>query len=747
MAAGLGTVLPAITGAGEAPPPDAGALEEIVVTAERRTERPLDVPASITVISAADIDKLHATSLVDLAAAAPGFLVVSGGSPGQTTIILRGFPPLGGGPLVATVLDDVTVGSSTVLADETIFQLDMFPYDIERIEVLRGPQGTLYGANSMGGVLKYITRDPNLTASEAQIGGDVFGVKNGGSVGTGARGSWSAPLIDGELAVRGSLYAQETPGYIRNPLRGISHENSLSQYGGRLAMLWQPLTELQVRLQGIYQRTDSEGDAVTFAELVGTSEDPYYRPGAWLGGYLTYPHVIPEPFSTDLKLISATIIWHTTFFDFVSGTGYSDKQATHTYDYSQAFGYQQPLIDPNVTSMLNRLHVDVGAKRASQEVRFVSPSGQRFEWLAGAYYDNERAWSDGRSEALDSRLQLIPALNPFFVLHAPSTYTETAVFGTLTYRVAAPFDLTAGLRWLTNRQWVNNVVLPTVASPASDYVSRSADQPKTYAFSARYRPQPETMAYLRIASGYRPGTPNQIFAGYPEIPPQTHADTMVDYEIGIKSELMKRKASLELAIYRINWSDMQLGVTTPDGREGYTINAGEVTSEGVEFAATYWPIDAFHLAIEAAYSDAYATEAVPAAGIQVGARLPGSPRWMAGTTLECHLGHFDRWNSYLSGSWRYIAPQYSALSTQPGIVGLQPGYSWVDVNLGMTKGRYDISLYAKNLLDKHAFNNSNPYAATTAGPGAPVPPGPPSPSFAGNPIQPRVVGLSMTMTL
>ncbi len=120
-----------------------------------------------------------------------------------------------------------------------------------------------------------------------------------------------------------------------------------------------------------------------------------------------------------------------------------------------------------------------------------------------------------------------------------------------------------------------------------------------------------------------------------------------------------------------------------------------------------------------------------------------------GATFDSHLGHFDQWTSYLNGSWRYIAPQYSALSTQSAVglpIGVQPGYWWVDVNLGITKGRYDIRLYSKNLLDKQAFNQGNPYAATTAGPGAPVPPGPPSPSFAGIPIQPRVIGLGVSIT-
>jgi iron complex outermembrane recepter protein len=746
MVAVLATALPLITQAASPPPSAPDALEEVIVTAERRVERTLDVPVSISVISAADIERLHATNLRDLEAAAPGLVITSGGSPGQTSIVLRGLPAMGSGSLVATVVDDVSVGSSASWTGESLFALDLLPYDVERIEILRGPQGTLYGANSMGGVLKYVTKDPSLTVPDARLGGDLFDIKNGGSPGFAARGSASAPLIVDEIAIRGSAYVQETPGYTANPLRGLAHENSLSQYGGRLALLWQPRLGVHVRLHAIYQRTDSDGDARTFAELLGTAQDPYYRPGGWVGGYLTYPHAVPEPFSTDVKLVSVTVDWQLPHFEVVSATGYSDKRLTQFQDFSQVLGYLQPLLDPNVTSMLSRARFYAKVDRFSQEIRLVSRAGQRFEWQTGVYYDNEEASNHQYVDALDSHLNLIPALNPFFAASVPSMYTETAVFGTLTYRINDRFDITGGLRWLTNRQRVESTILPNIYIPESNSIEWSADKPTTYAVSARWHPQRDTMTYLRIASGYRPGTPNAVLPGYPEIPTQTHSDTMANYEVGVKSELLNRRASLDLAVFKVNWSDLQLEVNTRDGRITYTTNAGKVTSKGLEVAAAYWPADPVHLTLAAAYSDAYATQAVPAAGILTGARLPSSPIWTAVSTLEFHLPNVGKWTSYLSGSWRYIAPQYSSLTTAPP-VGLIPGYSWVDIEIRMVKGRYDIALYAKNLFDKRTLNTGGPYTANTAGPGAPVPPGPPSPAFGGVPVEPRVAGVAITWTL
>jgi len=735
----LGAV-PSMTWAADTPPSGVDSLEEIIVTASKRSERTLDIAESISVISSADLERLHVTSLQDLAAAAPGFVVIaSNGSPGQTTIILRGLQPFVGGSLVATLIDDSSVGSSAAFADEPAFELDMLPYDIERIEILRGPQGTLYGANSMGGVLKYVTKDPSLTTSALQVGGETFAIRSGGSPGTGARGTWSAPLIDGTLAVRASLYDEETPGYIRNPLRGLNHENTLSQRGGRLAMLWQPSTDLRIKLQGIYQLTDSAGNANVFAQQVGTAQDAYYTPGNWLEGGLTYPHYVPEPFTNELGFVSGTLDWRTALGDLVSVSSYSDKRLRQAQDFSEAIGYLQPLLDPNDASTLDRQRVAVRVRRASQEIRLATPSGQRLEWLAGIYYSGEKALLNQNFDALDNQLQLIPALNPFFVEQIPSSYTEVAGFGSLTYRIADPFDLTAGLRWLANRQYVDQDTLPNFFSAASNSITRTAETPRNYSFGARYHPLSDTMLYVRVASGYRPGIPNQIVPGYPQIPLEAHSDTMVNYEIGVKSELLNHKATLEFDLFRINWSDIQLPVPTPDYKIDYIINAGKVTSEGLEFTATYWPADAIHLAVNAAYADAFVTEAVPAAGIFVGTHMPQSPKWTAAATLDYRMPDFNQWTPRFSVRWRYIAAQYTSLTTVPP-VSLQPAYSWIDVDLRINKGRYDVSLYAKNLLDRRAFNSSGPTL------GMSTLQAPPQPSIGGVPIAPRIVGLSATLS-
>ena len=210
----------------------------------------------------------------------------------------------------------------------------------------------------------------------------------------------------------------------------------------------------------------------------------------------------------------------------------------------------------------------------------------------------------------------------------------------------------------------------------------------------------------------------------------------MSYEIGVKSEALNRKATLDLDVFEIDWTDMQVSVPAPDHLVFYTVNAGRVSSEGSELTATYRPIDMLQLAVNGAYTDAYATQAVPAVGILVaGTRLPSSPRWTAATTLDCRLRELYPWSLEVYAAWRYISSEYNTLSSVPP-VSLIPAYSWVTADLRITGSRYQVALYVKNLFDKRTFTNG----------GAGLGPEGTGFIFGGFPIEPRVVGLSATMT-
>jgi iron complex outermembrane receptor protein len=726
-------MIPAWTSAAETSATTSDSLEEVVITASKRPEPAKEVGESVSVITSGDIERAHVTSLLDVSAAVPGLIISPGGSPGQTNIALRGFPALDG-PAVATIIDDASVGSSTNNAMGAQFQLDLLPYDIERIEVLRGPQGTLYGANSMSGVLKYVTKYPSLTAPEAQLGAELLGITNGGSPAFGVHAAADAPLVDGLLAIRASAYSQDTPGFIRNPLLGLNHENELAQRGGRIAALWQLQSNFSVRLQAIYQNTESEGNAVVLAERLGTSTEPFYRPGAWLGGDLTHSHAIPEPFRGDVRFLSATVNWNFVGADLISATAYGDQRDAVTQDVSPYLGYLLQLLDPKVTSTRVRFRTDLRVKRASEEIRLASAAGRSLQWLVGAYVSHENATNDQALDALDSQLALIPNLGSISSGSLPTTYTENAVFGTLTYPITRALDVSAGLRWLHNRQSVNletTDISSSVLGPPGHSMLQSSDHATNYTLGARAHASDHTLIYVRIASGYEPGGPNATNPLYPEIPPFTTSDTMVNYEVGLKSESSDHRASLDLAVYKMNWSALQLSVTTPDGVMTYNINAGKVTSEGFELTLAWAPFPYLRAEVNTAYMDAYASQAVPAVQIATGARL-GLPKWTAAGTIDCRAARIAGWETGVSGSWRYIAPEYNTVSSQSP-VGVVPGYSWVDLNLHASKGAYELSLYVKNAFEKRTYNNAIP---STDHSGASF--------FSGAIVPPRLIGLSVS---
>jgi iron complex outermembrane recepter protein len=201
----------------------------------------------------------------------PGINIGSGGAPGQTTITLRGIAPVGPGSVVGTYIDDTPLGASNNFARATFFALDMMPYDVERIEVLRGPQGTLYGAGSMGGLLKYVMRDPSTEALEFRAGLEGFDIAGAEDAGWGARAGENVPL-GSTVALRASYFSQNTPGYIDNVGSGDRDENELEQSGGRASLLWKPSDAVELTVGGLGQRLDSDNNASMALEL--TAIDP-----------------------------------------------------------------------------------------------------------------------------------------------------------------------------------------------------------------------------------------------------------------------------------------------------------------------------------------------------------------------------------------------------------------------------------------------------------------------------------------
>jgi outer membrane receptor protein involved in Fe transport len=313
--------------------PDAAAdeattLDTVTVTANKRAENIREVAASISVINEEKIENLHATQLSDFQALVPGLYVSTNGAPGKTQLSLRGVAPLSSGATVGTYLDETPLGSSGIYQAANFFALDLLPYDIGRIEVLRGPQGTLYGAGSMGGLVKYVTVKPDLSTTSFRVGGGLSNVADSGDLGWNMRFGANLPLVTDSVGLRVSYARNDLPGYIDNSVDGSEDINGGSQTSARAALLWQG-ESASLDLVAMRQTIDSDNNALV--ALDPTTQEPLY-------GDLQNNVFVDETFFKDVDYFSATVDWNLGWADFVSATAYSDSESVIRQDTTQIYG-------------------------------------------------------------------------------------------------------------------------------------------------------------------------------------------------------------------------------------------------------------------------------------------------------------------------------------------------------------------------------------------------------------------------
>jgi iron complex outermembrane receptor protein len=694
-----------------------GQLEEIVVTAQKRGENIQEVPAGVTAISTQLLNDLHATQLVDIGSYVPSLQINSGGSPGQTTISIRGIAPVGPGATVATYIDESPVGSSSAYGGGIAFALDLLPYDVERLEVLRGPQGTLYGASSMGGLLKYVLTEPVLDEMHVKVGGDMFGMASAGNPGGGARAMISGPIIDGELGFTASYAREETPGFIDNPLLGKTDQNGYLQQSGRLGLYWKPNEDLSVKLNALYQQVDSDGNAqvaldpTTLQPLVGQRSDN---------------NLTDQPFKKQIGFYSASIDYKMPWAEFVSATSYADTRTNQTIDESYIYGVAFPFFGlPAGTSQSPQvLHL----QKFTQEFRLQSLPGTSLDWLGGVFVTNEDSINDQSPSALTATGKPIPAINPIFAAQLPSTYTEYAFFGDLTYHVTDQADIFGGVRYSHNDQTFSEIAQSVILGNVDLRDQKSSEGVATFSAGTRYRFTNQLMAYLRIASGYQPGGPNLAIAG---IPPQFSPDTLTSYEVGLKSQFLDNRVLVDVDAFYIDWNDIQL-LSNVNGIN-HNANGGTAKSQGVEANVSVRPITGLTVDGTFAFVDAVLSQDAPDIGGLNGDRLPNIPRFSGSLRATYSYGINDDWTGTLGAGLRLVGQRYSDVNHASDSRSIS-GYGALDLDASVSDDRYTIRVFAKNLTDTHAYLTYVPLVnGATNG----------LTQIEATVLQPRVVGVSI----
>lgn len=704
---------------GSANPLQQLAVEEVIVTAQKRSERIQDVPTSVAVIGKDLLENLHVTQLTDVGGYVPGLQVASGGTPGQTTIIIRGVAPLGPGATVGTYIDDTPVGGSSGYARNTSFALDLLPYDVQRMEVLRGPQGTLYGASTMGGLLKYVLTQPDPSAFQARAGADGFAVDGAGDAGWGARAMLNAPLVQDELGLLVSYARMSTPGYVDNPQMGQRDQNDVDQESARVSLLWRPSDNVSLTIGALHQKTSADG----IGQVALSPTKPTPLPVA---GELKDNNFVGESFDKRIDYTSATLNWELGWATFVSATSYADTSTKQETDVTRTYGHVFPLFGS--PAGLSEFFITLDLEKVTQEFRLASPSGDKLEWLLGAFYTDEDSGNHQLLTAQQFDGSSIAALDPLFLGSIPSKYQEYAGFGGATLHVTDRFEVAAGLRYARNEQSFRQASSGSLVS-TTDTPGTSSENVSTYSVSSSFRFTEDVMLYGRVASGYQPGGPNVIL---PNVPPTYDSSTLTNYEVGLKSEFLERRVLLNLAAFQIQWSDIQIGATNAQGFSFFS-NGGTARSRGMEAEGSIRVTDGLTLSANAAYTDATLTANAPSVGGLSGDRLSNIPRWAGSLQADYRLALSSQWTAHAGAGLRMVEDRNSSVTHSRFSFRL-PSYNALDLFANVTNDRWTVRLFAKNVTNERAYLG---YAVLTDGLTGQTA------QLLGAVLQPRTIGLAM----
>ncbi|HZX76258.1 TonB-dependent receptor [Lysobacter sp.] len=720
-------------------------LDNMVVTANKRAENIREVATAVTVLGEQQLENFSSTQMTDYASYVPGLQVQSNGTPGQSQVSMRGIAAMSSGSTVGTYIDETPIGSNGLYQQATLFALDLFPYDIERIEVLRGPQGTLYGAGAMGGLLKYMTRKPDPTFTEFRIGGGVSDTEGAGDLGWNYRLGMNVPLIDDRLALRASYAENELAGYVDNLVDGRKDINEGEQTSGRVSLLWQG-DATSVQFSAMRQTIDSENNARI--ALDAETHEPLF-------GLSNYVYV-DEPFEKELDHYSLTVNWDAGFADFVSATSYADTHTVITTDQTLPYGEYTLLLglpDPGSAYLTNTLDLS----QFTQEFRLSSKTGQPFEWLVGAFYSDE----DGDNHQFVGINQLdgtpIPGFPTLGDLMIPSTYEETAVFANASYRFNDWFKLGAGMRFSRNEQEFSQIVTDGVLLPIGTNDNTSEEDVFTWSVTPQFQVSEDVMLYAKAATGYQPGGPNVLVTG---LPPVVDSSMLTSYELGMKSAFADNRLLFDLVLYQIDWEDIQVA-SLVNGVSGL-VNGGEATSRGIEASATFRPVDGLTLGLNAAYNDANLDEDFPTIVVPAGDdlqveintglkddRMPYVPDLTWSFTADYFMPLGGGWNANFGGGVRWVDDRVNGTTERQVVRLLEPptvldtelteplvidSYYAVDLYAAFSNANWTLRAYMKNVTDERAYSTMSDVTSEVTGV---------THFTSATPIQPRTIGLEV----
>ncbi|WP_232494689.1 TonB-dependent receptor [Novosphingobium kaempferiae] len=630
----------------EGPAADAANDGDIIVTARKREERAIDVPIAVTAISGATLEKRGARNLADFLQEAPGVGIYDGGSALGTKITIRGISTSLGANENGFYLDDLPFTGVTVPLSP-----DVRSWDLDRVEILRGPQGTLFGEGSMGGTVRILTRGADLDNWEAKAQGMVSDTKGGGTNG-GAKGAFNAPIIPGVLAVRVAGTHERYQGWIDNSDAGTTNVNDQTYDTFRAKARFDPTDRLS--FTGSYWWSKSD-----FPEGGSNARD----------GAQQSRSTVPSSKSR-MELYGGT-------------ARYDLGGAELFYSYSHLdFGVPQQGASP-----FGSIDVNIDIAVDAHELRLASTGDGPLKWTVGGYARNSQ-----RNDTVK-----FPA---FGVDNDAELRTRArALFGEATYTLpGAPIDLTAGLRYFEDRLRgfeANSGVVTD--QPGNTYHSWN---PR---FSVAWHPVENTTIYASAAKGFRSGqlqptvplTLGPIYGV--NLPAALSQDSIWTYEVGAKADLWGRRLTLEGAVFYSDWKDVAVRIPIPGTSFNGLINSDGTRTKGVELSLVAQPVKGLSLSAGGAYVDAEYVGAVDGTAIVKGSAVDDVAKFTANAAIDYSTAITDTLQAFGRIGWQHSSPRRNSSYSY-----FLPGdtIDRVDARIGFDFERFTVAFFADNLTNE-----------------------------------------------
>jgi iron complex outermembrane recepter protein len=733
-------------------------VDEIIVTATRNSEAISKVPLSISAFSQEKMDTLGVKTIADIAALTPGVTFTQ-----RKAVAIRG------------IVSNAGAGTTGIYIDETPIQIynagafvtDAVPalFDLDRVEVLRGPQGTLFGSGSMGGTVRYITPQPNLSEYSVYARGEASFVDNGGPSFEGGV-AVGGPISQDKLGFRASGYYRRDGGWIDRVDRSTGavadkEANWGESYALRAALTWQPVNGVEFTPAVFHQyryNNASQGFPITTGDGTSASWEGFSNPDK---GIFRSGARIPTPGRDRSTLYSLTTKIDVGTAQLIGSTAYYNRKNHNITDSST---YDSFFLGATITPTSVNIpgfgdwdsydEIYSTQKSFSQEVRIQSGRDQPLRWVAGVFYEHNKQFNTEsfHTPSLDALMGTPSTVRGDlgFFGQIASKNTQIAGFAQVDFDVTEQITLTAGIRKAQLKYSFDGENDGFYNGGFTSANGSTKDSPWTPKFGAQFKADDNNLFYANVAKGFRTGGANAPIAntvcggdlnaiGFSAAPATYNSDSVWNYEVGAKNKLFGNKLQISSSAFRVDWSQIQSRVFLPCG---FFIvgNLGKAKSQGFDIQLSGRVADGVTLGANVGYNDAKYMQtlatSVPGTNLVTkGDKLPISP-WTATVTGDFDFDLAGK-SSYVHAEYRYQSGYPNLIEQNPANAGTfnpdyydRPATNLVYLRAGMRFDTVDVSVFANNLL------NSSTTTGRASDNGTPL--------FIINNVQPRVVGVTIT---